>query len=231
MWIWFCDWTSSDHQSCLRRLYISLFTSCPAKILIVTTAVLHFCPPAVEFCLSTRWTHAIWERVKLGQGSVTNSCDQLWLASLTQKIIFFPHDGQHVIGIRLLWRSSPYWESLCQVRWYVSTSTQFFPQHATHSLAFLVNFAVLSVGGVREKRGRESENDFEQTPSKAKDEMSHLGEMLLGGIRVRLATWHQPLKQRMKKMERHLCKPIWCFVEVWRHRVVECRKINYWPKS
>lgn len=31
----------------------------------------------------------------------------------------------------------------------------FYSQHATHNLAFLVHLAVLSVGGVREKRGGE----------------------------------------------------------------------------
>lgn len=36
---------------------------------------------------------------------------------------------------------------------------------------------------------------FKQTPSKAKDEMSHLGAILLGGIWLGLGldTWHQPL--------------------------------------
>lgn len=67
------------------------------------------------------------------------------------------------------------------------------PQHATHSSAFLVPVAVLSVGGVcvrkKERERRKSveamvhrPDGFKQTPSKAKDEMNHLGAILLEGV-------------------------------------------------
>lgn len=69
-------------------------------------------------------------------------------------------------------------------------------RHAAHGPAFLAPVAVLSVGGVCEKeRGRaegreeksveatvQSPDGFTQTPSKAKDEVNHLGAILLEGV-------------------------------------------------
>lgn len=68
------------------------------------------------------------------------------------------------------------------------------PACSAHRLAFLAPVAVLSVGGVcvRNERGRKERRAwkqrfkalmvFKKTPSKAKDEVNHLGAALLEGI-------------------------------------------------
>lgn len=97
-----------------HRLYISLLTSCRAKIFKLTAATLHFSPPAVGFLINTRWTWVISERAKLGQSRASDK--SVWTAMtapLIQRSVSC--NTQHVTGIPLLWRSSPYWEGLCQV--------------------------------------------------------------------------------------------------------------------
>lgn len=148
---------------------------------------------------------------------------------------FSSRNAQHVTGAPLLWRSSPYWDSLCHVLsdgMYLR-ATPHHPRHATHSSAFLVPVAVLSVGGVcvrkRERERRKSveamvhrPDGFKQTPSKAKDEMNHLGAILLEGVWLGLGldTWHQRLagknkknkKQRMKREKEEGNYIIWWMV-------------------
>lgn len=151
-------------SSWLHRLCISLLTSCDAKILLLTTAALHFCSPAVELFFFIIIIQYTVDSCTLGKNKTGPELYDkfLWpvMAVSLKKRFSFPHDTQLVCGVLLVWRISPYWEFLpVFIRWCVSTSIFFFfPQHATHNLAFLVHFAVLSVGGVREKRGGEGES-------------------------------------------------------------------------
>lgn len=155
----------------------------------------------------------------------------------------------HGSGIPHLWRSSPYWGFFVFIFFFFAMFPCFHQmariykhpsQHATHGLTFLAPVAVLSVGGVCEKeRGREeksveamvqSPDGFKQTPSKAKDEVNHLGAILLEGIWLGLWTEHMALVVREKNREwngtreegRKLYNLMNGFLAVWRHHVASC---------
>lgn len=73
----------------------------------------------------------------------------------------------------------------------------------------------------------QSPDGFKQTPSKAKDEVNHLGAILLEGIWLGLWTEHMALVAREKNREwnetregrRKLYNLMNGFLAVWRHHV------------
>lgn len=148
-------------SSWLHRLCISLLAPCDAKILLLTTAALHFCPPAVElFGFFYRYYSIHSGLLHSGEKNKTGPelCDKfLWpVMALSLKKDFVFHMTPNLF---VAFFCSDVFLRIKRVCWCVSDFVLvwfcFFPQHATHNLAFLVHLAVLSVGGVREKRGRE----------------------------------------------------------------------------
>lgn len=174
----FCTFLQLFH-----RLHISLVASHPANIPKPPAAALHL-------------LSGFFKIDELRQSERGTNCDTfVWLHR------FFSTNTSHVTGVSLLWRGSPYWESLCQS---LSDGTHtancffFLPSTCNTQLGFFSSSVSLERRwcvceqerwmekkdeSVRVKETVHGPDGFEQTPSKAKDEMSHVGATLPGGIR------------------------------------------------
>lgn len=153
--LFFCCWAKSDCPSCSHRLYISLLTSPPCQ-----DPYTHCCrTPFLSTCCRASVEYRV-DWCSLGENETgPKPCDKfVWPAMTASLSHFFP---QVTFNMSLVLLCSDVVLLVGRlglpgfIRWYVSTSTQLFSQHATRSSAFLVHLAVLSVGGVVRERTKE----------------------------------------------------------------------------